>query len=241
MSTASASITERESGFRARKNITYLLLFAIVMFFVALSSAYVVSKGSADYWVNFRIPAQFYYSTATIIGCSLTIQMAYNLVRKDRSRAAGLWLVITFLLGLAFTFSQASGWMHLISKGYYMTDKIMLSSGTYGEDFTILRKGVPVELVDGQYYLPEDTAHNKPLNAEMADYKNTASSYFYVLTFGHWLHLAGGMLVLVVLMVKAFLGRYGPGNSIGVWQGTLYWHFLGGLWIYLLLFLRFVH
>lgn len=241
MSAAMGMVEERTQKFRARKNITFLLLFAIVMFFVALSSAYVVSKGSADYWVSFRIPVQFWYSTAMIIASTLTIQLALVLVRKDRPKAAAIWLVITLMLGCGFTFSQLSGWSSLISKGYYVTDKILRSTGTYGEDFTIARRGVTLLNEGGVYFLPEDQAHAKPLNAEMADYKNTSSSFFYVLTAGHWLHLAGGMVVLIVLAVKSLMGRYSMENHAGVWQGTMYWHFLTALWIYLLLFLMSVH
>ena len=73
------------------------------------------------------------------------------------------------------------------------------------------------------------------------DYQNTASSYFYILTVGHWVHLAGGLVVLMVLTFKALRGRYSPENHTGIWQGTMYWHFLGGLWVYLLLLIAFVH
>lgn len=241
MSTAMGMVEERTQQFRARKNITFLLLFAIVMFFVALSSAYVVSKGSADYWVSFRVPKPFWYSTAVIIASTVTIQLALMMVRRGRPTAAALWSIVTLLLGVAFTFSQFSGWEQLISKGYYVTDKILRSSGTYGTDFTIARKGITLENVAGQYYLPDDAAHARPLNAEMEDYRNTSSSFFYVLTAGHWLHLAGGMIVLVVLVIRSLMGRYSIENHAGVWQGTMYWHFLTALWIYLLLFLMSVH
>ncbi len=235
------ALSEPDRKVRARKNLTYLLLFAIVMFFVALSSAYVVSKSSADYWVSFRIPVQFYRSTAVIIASSLTIQMALWLVRQGRARAASLWIAITLVFGLSFSFSQLSGWETLMSKGYFVVSKVMNGNGTYGTDFTIARKGVTVEFADGQYYLPTDTQHAKPLNAEMDDYQNTASAYFYVLTVGHWLHLLGGLLVLVILAVKSLMGRYSAANYTGIWQGAIYWHFLGGLWIYLLSFIAFVH
>lgn len=241
MNAAMVQVEERAQHFRARKNITWLLLFAIVMFFVALSSAYVVSKSSADYWVSFRMPKAFWYSTAVIVASSLTIQMALVSVRKGRSKATALWLVISLVLGVGFTFSQFAGWKELISKGYYLTDKILRSGGTYGVDYTIARQGVTLQLADGNYYLPDDAAHAKPLNAEMADYRNTSSSFFYVLTAGHWAHLLGGMIVLIVLVIKALMGRYSAEDHAGVWQGTMYWHFLTVLWIYLLLFLMSVH
>jgi cytochrome c oxidase subunit III len=62
-----------------------------------------------------------------------------------------------------------------------------------------------------------------------------------VLTVAHWAHLLIGLVVLLVLLLRAAQGRYSAMENTGIWQGTLYWHFLGGLWIYLLLFLSFVH
>ncbi len=234
--------TERDLKVRARKNVTYLLIFAIVMFFVALSSAYVVSKSSTDYWLSFRVPAAFYYSTATILVSSLTMQMALWTVRKGNGRGAALWLVVTLLLGIAFSFSQFSGWSEMASRRMSLvTDKITMTQGVYGEDYTISRRDVTLEQVDGQFYLPDDLAHAKPLNADMADFWNASSGYFYVLTVGHWIHLVGGLIMLAVLSIKALLGRYNAVYHTGVWQGTVYWHFLGGLWIYLLLFIASVH
>lgn len=236
------AITERDLKVRARKNLTYLLLFAIVMFFAALSSAYIVSKSSTDYWLSFRIPQAFYYSTAVIVASSLTVQMALMTVRKGNGRGAALWLVITLALGIAFSYCQFSGWSELVSrKMSLVTDKITMTQGVYGTDYTVARRGITLDQVGGQFYLPTDLAHEKPLNAEMADFWNAASGYFYVLTVGHWVHLLGGLLLLVVLSIKAFMGRYNAAYHTGVWQGTIYWHFLGGLWIYLLLFIAFVH
>lgn len=242
MSEATIATTERDNKVRARKNLTYLLLFAIVMFFAALSSAYVVSKSSTDYWLSFRVPKAFYYSTATILVSSLTVQMALMTVRKGNGRGAALWLTITLMLGVAFSFSQFSGWAELASrKMSLVTDKITMTQGVYGVDYTITRKGIPLVQVDGQFYLPDDAAHAKPLNAEMADFWNASSGYFYVLTVGHWIHLLGGLIMLLILSIRAFLRRYNAAYHTGVWQGAIYWHFLGGLWVYLLLFISLAH
>jgi cytochrome c oxidase subunit 3 len=242
MTEAVQEATERDLKVRARQNLTYLLIFAIVMFFAALSSAYVVSKSSTDYWLSFRIPAAFYYSTAIIVASSLTVQMALITVRKGNGRGAALWLAITLALGIAFSYSQFSGWTELVArKMSLVTDKITMTKGVYGVDYTVARRGVTLDEVDGQFYLPTDLARAKPLNAEMADFWNAASGYFYVLTVGHWAHLLGGLLVLAILSIKTFMGRYNAAYHTGVWQGTIYWHFLGGLWVYLLLFLALVH
>lgn len=233
-----ASPTEREQRFRARKNVTFLLLFAIVMFFVALSSAYVVSKGSTLYWSHFTMPRAFWISTAIILASSVPMQLSLVAARRGRVKAIAPWLLVTFVLGLAFSWSQFRGWSDLVERKLNFTAPVMLAEGS---DVTITRNDVPLVRQGDQFYLPDDTAHERPLNAEMEDFKNTASSYFWVITVAHWAHLLGGLLVLLVLLIKSLLGRYTAEAHTGIWQGTLYWHFLGGLWVYLLLFLTIVH
>ena len=66
------------------------------------------------------------------------------------------------------------------------------------------------------------------------------SSYLYLLTSLHVAHLVGGLISLLVVLVKTVKEKYSPTNFLGVQVSLTYWHFLGGLWIYLFLFLKFV-
>ena len=81
---------------------------------------------------------------------------------------------------------------------------------------------------------------------------NAHSSFFYVLTALHGAHLCGGIVALSWLLwmppAKMALGAGGwSGVSLGPatpadrerWTGViaLYWHFMDGLWVYLLLLL----
>lgn len=65
------------------------------------------------------------------------------------------------------------------------------------------------------------------------------SAFFYVGTVAHAAHLAGGWLWMLYLAVRALRLELGPGRRTGVDIATLYWHFLGVLWIYLLLLFRY--
>jgi len=63
---------------------------------------------------------------------------------------------------------------------------------------------------------------------------NVSYSFFYVLTVAHALHVLGGLGGLVRVIVKL--------NHSVLWRSTLvatsrYWHFMGALWLYLLLLL----
>ena len=69
---------------------------------------------------------------------------------------------------------------------------------------------------------------------------NPAGSYFYALTGLHLLHVLGGLISLMVVLYKTFREKYNSKNLLGIQLSITYWHFLGGLWIYLYFFLRFV-
>ncbi len=69
---------------------------------------------------------------------------------------------------------------------------------------------------------------------------NVSASFMYILTAVHLAHLFGGLIALLVSTIKAFRNRYDEKNSLGLELTAMYWHFLGLLWIYLLLFLLFI-
>ena len=72
---------------------------------------------------------------------------------------------------------------------------------------------------------------------------NPHSSFFYLLTATHGVHLLGGLLALVYLSVRtrptgknelAAVKRQGAADAV-----TLYWHFMDVLWLYLFVLLFF--
>ncbi|MCY4629172.1 MAG: cytochrome c oxidase subunit 3 [Acidobacteria bacterium] len=60
------------------------------------------------------------------------------------------------------------------------------------------------------------------------------SSFFFVLTGVHAAHLLAGVVALLALFGLAAAGRLVPGRSDAPTLTAIYWHFVGGLWIYLL-------
>jgi cytochrome c oxidase subunit III len=67
---------------------------------------------------------------------------------------------------------------------------------------------------------------------------NPHNSFFYLLSGVHGLHLVVGLIWFAVVLGKARRLAYTPGED-GLGMFAIYWHFLTGLWIYLL-FLLFV-
>ena len=70
---------------------------------------------------------------------------------------------------------------------------------------------------------------------------NVASSYLYVLTFTHLLHLIGGLIALIIVYIKSIQRKYNSESNNGLILAIRFWHFLAILWIYLLLFLVFIN
>jgi cytochrome c oxidase subunit III len=62
------------------------------------------------------------------------------------------------------------------------------------------------------------------------------NSFFYLLSGVHGLHLVVGLIWFAVVLVKARRLAYTPGED-GLGMFATYWHFLTGLWVYLLLLL----
>ncbi len=66
------------------------------------------------------------------------------------------------------------------------------------------------------------------------------SSFIYLLTALHIAHLVGGLISLIIVLVKTIKERYTLDNMLGMQVSITYWHFLGALWIYLFFFLKFI-
>ena len=66
---------------------------------------------------------------------------------------------------------------------------------------------------------------------------NVSYSFMYVIVGLHAVHVAGGLIALIVLFAKAFSTKTRTYNSIPVELVSTYWHFVDVLWIYLLAFL----
>ncbi|HST19735.1 MAG TPA: cytochrome c oxidase subunit 3 [Blastocatellia bacterium] len=65
------------------------------------------------------------------------------------------------------------------------------------------------------------------------------SSFFYLLTSLHALHLLGGIIALAYVTIAGMRLRISLRRRTVVGVTALYWHFMDGLWIYLFLLLFF--
>ena len=70
---------------------------------------------------------------------------------------------------------------------------------------------------------------------------NPAGSFMYVFTGVHGLHLVGGIVFLLFVLISSLKNKVHARRLLNMEMCTTYWHFLGGLWIYLFVFLLMNH
>lgn len=112
--------------------------------------------------------------------------------------------------------------------------------GKIGKDFKIYYKGKELQYIDRKLTY-NGVPLNAPLQLKMNSSSDTASSYLYIITFLHLLHILVTLLVMAKATFKAFNGKLAIYNYLPIRTLGVFWHFLGILWLYLLLFLLFIH
>lgn len=167
-----------------------LALAAMLMFFMALASAYVVRKGLSGDWIPLGLPRILWLNTAVIIVSSLTIERARRLLAPQAAGLRGFrgWWGLTTALGVAFLVGQLIAWQQLAAAGIYLAT-------------------------------------------------NPSSSFFYLITTAHGIHLLGGLVALSVVGFRSWPAEARVNHGTAVTVSAIYWHFLGALWVFLFLLL----
>ncbi|MDV7186874.1 cytochrome c oxidase subunit 3 [Lutibacter sp. TH_r2] len=66
------------------------------------------------------------------------------------------------------------------------------------------------------------------------------SSFIFGITGAHLVHIAAGIIVLLVVIFNHFNKQYSSKNMLGLELGAIFWHFVDILWIYLFFFFYFI-
>jgi cytochrome c oxidase subunit 3 len=66
---------------------------------------------------------------------------------------------------------------------------------------------------------------------------NPSGSFVYIISGLHGLHIVGGVVFLIVVLISIFQYKVHSKNLLRVEMCATYWHFLDGLWLYLFVFL----
>jgi cytochrome c oxidase subunit III len=65
---------------------------------------------------------------------------------------------------------------------------------------------------------------------------NPSESFLFIIAGLHLLHIAGGIIALLIVFFRAFRTRVKVYNATGLEIVATYWHFVDVLWIYLFVF-----
>jgi cytochrome c oxidase subunit 3 len=158
-------------------------IISVLMFFMALASAFLVRKGGPD-WVPLHIPALLWFNTIVLLASSGTLEIARKrLANSDPKGFRSFWLITT-VLGVLFLIGQVAAWRILVGRGIYLAT-------------------------------------------------NPASSFFYIFTGAHALHLIGGVGALIYVARRNFEASKIT-CSLAAEVTSYYWHFMDALWLFLL-------
>ncbi|MBL4863076.1 MAG: hypothetical protein JKY09_08690 [Crocinitomicaceae bacterium] len=112
--------------------------------------------------------------------------------------------------------------------------------GEMGKDFHLYYKGKELQYKNRELQL-NGTKLTSYLQIKAMESPDTGSSYLFLITFLHLLHIVVTLLFLGKIVIHSFLGKINSTANISIRMGAIFWHFLGLLWLYLLLFLLFIH
>ena len=161
-----------------------IVIVSIVMFFMAMASAYIYLRASSQRWVPLHLPWIVWINTAILLLSSGVMELARRrLAATDVRQFRKLWFVAT-ILGVLFLFGQLAAWRQFVLEGFYVAT-------------------------------------------------NQASSFFYIFTGLHGLHLLGGIGALLYVALRKFENAK-VSRTVAAEVASYYWHFMDGLWIFLL-------
>ncbi len=110
-------------------------LASIAMFFIGLTSSYIVRHGLDPDWQAIQMPPVLLVNTVILLASSFALEMARRALNASRGSGLGQhlsWLRITLLLGVGFMCGQFMAWRYLLNYG------IGLSTSAHSSFFYLL-------------------------------------------------------------------------------------------------------
>jgi len=181
--------------------------------------------------------------------------------KRDRSRKMLLWFgMVSLIMGFAgwtsayIVSSKRDDWqdLELPSAFFLSTVIIILSSITYifakratqkdryrqstiwllatlvfGITFVVTQFYGFSQMISNGYYFTGPTSTIK-------------MSYVFLIAAVHIAHLVAGMISLLVVIYNQIKRKYSSKELLGLELGASFWHFLGVLWVYLIIFMSVV-
>jgi cytochrome c oxidase subunit 3 len=143
---------------------------------------------------------------------------------KDFQLPTAFYWSTMVILSCSLTFFLAK---KAIKKDNYAQTTLMLLATLFlGILFVILQFAGFGQIVAEGYYFTGQAS-------------SITTTFLYVVTVMHLMHLAGGLISLLIIIYNHFKQKYNASQTLGIELGAMYWHFLDILWVYIFLFLIF--
>lgn len=113
------SLTDRQRKRRSKKMLLWFSMASMTMMFAGFTSAYVVSQSREDWVQDMGLPPIFIWSTVIIFLSSLALGFVKKAIVLKKRKLATTLLLIGFVLGITFGFTQFKGFSDIVAGGYY--------------------------------------------------------------------------------------------------------------------------
>lgn len=168
-----------------------------------------------------------------------------------------LWVAIASIImmfaGLTSAYivkGSLPGWVNIvIPKLFYYSTAIMLVSSLAMQmavkafkerNRRQYRRLITVVCLLGAGFIVMQSIAFMQLYGQGVKMEGSGPGQFLYIIFGlHALHVAGGVIALLVLFFKAFSAKVRSYNPVPIEVAATYWHFVDLLWVYLFVFFLF--
>lgn len=186
-----------------------------------------------------------------------SLKTSKKLHPKELLLYAGLGSVVMAFAGLTSAYivkkSQAN-WLQfdLPTVFWYSTIVILISSFTIQMAFKKAKEGnvnqykgfLWLTLILGLSFVLLQVQGFLKLEADdialIGSRSNPASSFLFVITLIHIIHVLGGVIALIFVSFRAHKDLAINQNTLPIRLASIYWHFVDLLWIYLFVFLNWI-
>ena len=143
---------------------------------------------------------------------------------KDFELPNAFYFSTIVIMGCSVTFHLAKKSIQKDNKS--ATSLFLLATLALGILFVILQFVGFGQIVENGYYFTGSES-------------SITTTFLYIVTVVHLMHLAGGLISLLIIIYNHFKQKYNSTQTLGIELGAMYWHFLDFLWLYLFVFLYF--
>ena len=206
-------------GYRERLRRYRLLvaftLCSVVMIFVSFTTAYVVRKAGAVWdparneYVSNWVPTTLPVTTLLVNTFVLLLSSLTLEIARRRAAEDVVLAPLAHIPGIRVRDNRSLPWLWV----------------------TIV---LGLMFLGGQYLAWHELRLSQ-VNVE----SNVSSSFFFILTGVHAVHLMGGLLALIYAGMTSWIHRPPETRRIAIDVTAWYWHFMGVLWIYVFALLYF--